>query len=262
MTTSRWLRSLFVVSALAITPVFAGCDVGDPTTGDEADLTTSTGVFQTFKGADGQYYFHLVAGNSEKVLQSEGYTTLSSAKKGVASVKTNAVNSKNYKLLQAESGDWYFNLVAKNGEIIGTSELYRTKTIANKAISTVKALVIKDLRTEAAATGGAKFSTFKGLDSKTYFHLQAANGEIVLQSEAYSSKSAALTGVESVRTNGRDAEAYEIVDSDNGQSFFHLVAANGEIIGVSEMYASHASAEAAVESLSALIASEKVADPK
>jgi len=177
-------------------------------------------------------------------------------------VKTNGVSTDNYDLLQASTGEWYFNLVAGNGEIIGTSELYSSKTKATSAISTVRKLIAKDLHTEAAATGGAHFATFKGSDAKTYFHLQAANGEIVLQSEAYSSKTAALKGVDSVRTNGGDGASYEVVETENGQAYFHLVAANGEIIGVSEIYSSKSNADAAVDSLSALVASEKIADPQ
>ncbi|KJQ53775.1 YegP family protein [Microbacterium sp. SA39] len=41
------------------------------------------------------------------------------------------------------------------------------------------------------------------------FRLKAGNGEIIASSESYSSKSAALAGIESVRRNAADAEVIE-----------------------------------------------------
>lgn len=261
MNTSRWIARAFVLGLLASAPVFTtGCSGVE--SGDEQDASASAGVFQTFKGADGQYYFHLVAKNNERVLVSEGYSSKSKATKGIESVKTNGVASKNFKVLQASSGEWYFNLVAGNGEVIGTSELFATKTAATKSSKSVKTLIAKELRTEAAKTGGAKFELVDGADGDTYFHLKAGNGEIVLQSEGYDSDEGALSGIESVRTNAREASAFEIIDTDDGHAFFHVVAGNNEIIAVSEIFSSHANAERSAESVQDLIASEKVADPK
>src|SRR4051812_8471393 len=142
MKSSRWLECIVVASVLAITPVFAGC-AADPTA-DEQDLTSSAGSFETFKGSDGKYYFHLLAGNYEKVLQSQAYTTLANAKKGIESVKTNGVNTKSYKVLTASNGEFYFNLVAANGEIVGTSETYVSKSNADRAVTTVHDLIVKN----------------------------------------------------------------------------------------------------------------------
>jgi len=261
MNTSRFLTRCFFAAIVAVAPVFAGCSDG-PTTGDEQNATSSAGRFETFKGADGKYYFHLLAGNHEKVLHSQSYTSLANAKKGVESIKTNGVVSKNYKILEAVNGEYYFNLVAANGKIIGTSETYDSKSNAQRGADTVKSLVSKQLRIEAAATGGAHFSVFEGSDGDSYFHLRAVNGEIVLQSEGYESESGAVSAIDSVRTNGADLEMYELVETDYGQAFFRLLAANGEIIGRSEIYVSLSNAERGAETVQKLIASQKVADPE
>jgi len=239
-----------------------GCTDSDPSTGDEQDVTANAGHFETFKGEDGQYYFHLIAGNYERLLSSEGYTTKQSATKGIASVKTNGVDSKNFKVLKASNGQYYFNLVAGNGQIVGTSELYSTKSNATKGVNAVKALIVKQLRTEAAETGGAEFAVYEGKDGDSYFHLRAANGEIVLASEGYVDEDGAMGGIETVRTNGRDAKQVEVLAASNGQYFFHVKAKNGEIVGTSEIYASKSNAERGRDSLVALIASEKIADPE
>lgn len=239
-----------------------GCSGDDPTTGDEQNVTASAGRFETFKGADGKYYFHLIAGNYEKILHSEAYSSKSAAQKGVASVKKNGASASAYAILKASNGEYYFNLVAANGEIIGTSELYTTKSSAQKGADAVRKLVVKQLRIEAAETGGAEFEVFDGRDGDVHFHLRAANGEIVLVSEGYANEDDALGGIESVRENGREVEQVEVQEAAGGQYFFHVVAKNGEIIGQSEIYASKSHAERGRDALIDLVASEKIADPE
>src|SRR5262249_40141895 len=117
----------FAVVALALASMGIMACGGDSESGtnDEQNLTESAaGKFETFKGADGKYYFQLLAANGEKVLQSQGYSSSSSAKKGIDSVRANGIDGVNYDVLQAQDGQYYFNLVASNGKIIGTSELY------------------------------------------------------------------------------------------------------------------------------------------
>lgn len=76
-----------------------------------------------------------------------------------------------------------------------------------------------------------------------YFNLTAENNKIVLTSEMYSSKEAALQGIGSVRENGSLEARYDRRKSIDGQDYFVLRAANGEVIGQSEMYRSTAGVE-------------------
>lgn len=64
----------------------------------------------------------------------------------------------------------------------------------------------------------------------------AADGEIVLTSERYASAADARAGASSVRENARLEAGYEPRRAGDGQAYFVLKAANGEIIGTSEMY--------------------------
>ena len=52
----------------------------------------------------------------------------------------------------------------------------------------------------------AKFVLKRGEGGSFRFNLLAANGEIIATSEAYSSKDAALAGIESVKKNAPSAE--------------------------------------------------------
>ena len=46
-----------------------------------------------------------------------------------------------------------------------------------------------------------KFQVFQGKDAQWYFHLQAANGEIICQSEGYTTKYSCEHGIKSVKEN-------------------------------------------------------------
>ncbi|WP_270411001.1 YegP family protein [Microbacterium maritypicum] len=54
-----------------------------------------------------------------------------------------------------------------------------------------------------------KFELYTDKSGEYRFRLKAGNGEVVAISEGYSSKSAALNGIDSVRRNAADAEVVE-----------------------------------------------------
>lgn len=95
--------------------------------------------FKIRESKNSQYYFNLHSGgNSEPILTGETYTTKQSCKAGIASVKTNAPIDERYDRKEAVNGQFYFNLKAGNGEIIGTSEMYTTIASRENGIASVK----------------------------------------------------------------------------------------------------------------------------
>lgn len=54
-----------------------------------------------------------------------------------------------------------------------------------------------------------KFELYTDKSGEYRFRLKAGNGEVIATSEGYSSKSAALAGIESVRRSASDAEVVE-----------------------------------------------------
>jgi uncharacterized protein YegP (UPF0339 family) len=83
----------------------------------------------------------------------------------------------------------------------------------------------------------AKFEITTRKNGEFQFNLKAANGQTILSSEGYSTKSAAMNGIESVRKNSAREGAFEVKEAKNGQSYFLLKATNGQTVGQSEMYA-------------------------
>ena len=81
------------------------------------------------------------------------------------------------------------------------------------------------------------------------FNLTAANGEILLASERYTSRASAENGIASVKKNAPDDGRYDRRMAQNNQPYFVLKASNGEVIGVSEMYSSKAAMETGIASV-------------
>lgn len=94
--------------------------------------------YQIFKGEDGQFWFHLMAGNGKLILKSEGYTAKHSCQDGIQSVKTNALQDTRYQRKVAKNGQPFFNLTAPSHEIIGTSETYSSEHAMETGIAAVK----------------------------------------------------------------------------------------------------------------------------
>jgi uncharacterized protein YegP (UPF0339 family) len=94
-----------------------------------------------------------------------------------------------------------------------------------------------------------KFEIKKSANGQFMFNLKAGNHEVILTSELYHEKQSVRNGVESVRANASDDGRYERKTAKNGSSFFVLKAANGEVIGKSEMYSSAAAMENGIESV-------------
>ena len=82
-----------------------------------------------------------------------------------------------------------------------------------------------------------KFELKKSKNDKFFFSLLAGNGQTILSSEMYEAKASAVNGIESVKKNAGDAARYEKAVAKNGSPYFNLKAANGQVIGSSEMYA-------------------------
>ncbi len=96
------------------------------------------GKFIITKRKNGEYQFNLKAGNGQTILSSEGYATKAGCKSGITSVKTNSPFDSRYDKRISSNSQYYFNLKAGNGEIIGTSEMYTTSNARDNGIESVK----------------------------------------------------------------------------------------------------------------------------
>jgi uncharacterized protein len=112
---------------------------------------------------------------------------------------------------------------------------------------------IKNLSSETISspdsTNIGKYVISKSKNDENYFNLKATNGQTILTSQMYTSGSACFNGIESVRSNCSDDLKYERKQSNNNKPYFVLKAANGQVIGNSEMYESGAGMENGIASV-------------
>lgn len=94
-----------------------------------------------------------------------------------------------------------------------------------------------------------KFVKKTAKNGQFYFNLKAGNGEIILSSEMYTTKAARDNGIDSVKKNAPLDERFEKKQASNGKYHFNLKASNGQVIGISEMYASVSGRDNGIESV-------------
>ena len=86
-------------------------------------------------------------------------------------------------------------------------------------------------------------------DGQFMFNLKAHNHEIILTSEAYTTKAACINGIESVKKNAPDDERYRRITAPDGKFRFALAAPNGQVVGGSGSYETEAWREDGIQSV-------------
>lgn len=100
----------------------------------------------------------------------------------------------------------------------------------------------------------------KDSSNRYRFSPRAGNSEKILVSEAYEAKASAEGGIASVRQNSTDDARYGRKTASDGRRYFTLTAANGQVIGTSEMYSSAAAMENGIASVKSNAPSATVID--
>lgn len=252
---SKLLATAF--TALLVSSLAAcATEAEDPTSAIEAyswsDISTRPS-FELWKDDAGQFRFHMMDEEADVLLVSQGYSTRTGALNGLLSVLDNGRNLGQYRLATAADGTSHFDLLAANRAVIATSETYASADAAHAEIATTVDAVAAYQQAWDSATG-ARFAIKLDAGGKWYWNLHAKNGEIVLRSQRYDSKAAALNGAFSVADNGATAARYQVLPAASGGGYyFNLTATNGQIIGTSEIYASKANAERGRDAVVALV---------
>jgi uncharacterized protein YegP (UPF0339 family)/cell division protein FtsB len=82
------------------------------------------------------------------------------------------------------------------------------------------------------------FVASKAKNGEDYFTLKTVDGQTLLRSEMYTTRTACYSGIESVRKNCQIDKRYERKVSSNNKHYFNLKAINGQVIGTSDMFES------------------------
>ena len=107
-----------------------------------------------------------------------------------------------------------FDLLAGNGEVIATSEVYKTAAACRKGVHSVMVCApkakIEDLTEENKPLTNPKFELYRDKAGLFRFRLRSRNGAIIAVSEAYNTKNNCEEGIQSVKNNVISAEILEI----------------------------------------------------
>ena len=80
-------------------------------------------------------------------------------------------------------------------------------------------------------------------DTEFLWHLKARDAQTMLTSQLYSGKKSAEEGIAACRINSSIEARYERLAAHDKRPYFVLRAANGEVIGASQMYPTDAARE-------------------
>lgn len=95
------------------------------------------GKFEIYKDKKGETRFRLKSGNGQIILASEGYKRKASCMNGVESVRKNSQSDDRFERKDTKSGKYMFNLRARNGQVVGTSETYESAKSRDNGIASV-----------------------------------------------------------------------------------------------------------------------------
>ena len=98
-------------------------------------------------------------------------------------------------MTKTNNGHLVVNLKSGNGEVILTSEFYKSKAEANAGVADVR----------SNAKSDAQFERRTSKANEPFFSLKGADGSYIGKSEMYSSDSGMENGIKSVRNNAPDA---------------------------------------------------------
>ena len=94
--------------------------------------------YQIIKDRDEKFYFRLRAGNGEIILKSKPFAARKEAEKGVELARAQASSSERFERKTGENGRFFFNLLAEDNEVIGTSIVYSTEQSRDMGMGIVK----------------------------------------------------------------------------------------------------------------------------
>ena len=100
-----------------------------------------------------------------------------------------------FELKKSKNDKFVFNLLADNGKVILTSELYDSKASALNGIESVN---------KNAPDAGPE-GRLSAKDGSPYYTLKAGNGQVIGQSQMFSGEKARDDGIESVKSNAPGA---------------------------------------------------------
>ncbi len=115
---------------------------------------------------------------------------------------------------ETKNGGYKFDLKATNGQVIASSQVYKSKVTCKNGIASVTRFApianIEDQTVEGfEKEKNPKFEIYADKAGESRFRLKASNGQIIATSEGYTTMKACKNGIASVQKNVVDAPTVE-----------------------------------------------------
>lgn len=112
------------------------------------------------------------------------------------------------------NGGFKFELKAGNGEIIASSQIYKSEASCKAGIESVKVNALAPVEDQTVENFEVlkhpKYEVYTDKAGEFRFRLKAKNGEIIATSEGYKAKASALNGIASIGKNALEAKVEKI----------------------------------------------------
>lgn len=117
-------------------------------------------------------------------------------------------------VIKAAKTGFKFDLKAGNGEVIASSQVYKSKETCKAGIASIvknaPVAAVEDQTVSGyAAEKCPKFEIYKDNAGECRFRLKATNGQIIATSEGYKTMESCKNGIASVKKNAVEAKVEE-----------------------------------------------------
>lgn len=125
-----------------------------------------------------------------------------------------------FEIRVTKNGGYRFALKAANGQIISTSQVYKTIVTCKKGIASVKVNALAHVEdqtveeAEIVTLKNPKYEVYKDKAGEYRFRLRAKNGQIILSGEGYGTKANCQNGIASIGKNAPEAEVV-LIEGEN-----------------------------------------------
>lgn len=239
--------------------------------------TKAKGKYEVYPEA-GMFKYRLKANNGEILLVSNDYKTREGAKKGIETLKKN-LKEGTHRIVTDKNGYSQFRIFAsKDSRLVASGEIYRTLLSAQNALASTQRfgssrkivdldeIPESEIREEAVTLpeverkqNGKVELYIDESDKKWRTRLVANNGEILFTSAAYSSKSAALNGLNSIKAKASSNSFHIYRDKQNRYQYM-LLSDNGLVLLLGETYNSRERAISSATSVRSFLANSVIVD--
>lgn len=226
--------------------------------------TRYQGKYEVFPEA-GLFKYRLKASNGEILIVSQGYTTKAGALSGIETLKKNVATGKQEVFTDKSNFHQFRIMTATGSRLVAAGEFYESEKKALSAYESVKKFVTtekiveleqlpkEDVREEVVVlkpveeNPNGKVEVFCE-NKQWYFLLKASNGEVLMESQGYSAKTGALSGLDNVK-KALEAQNFRVSRDKQNRYMFTLYASNNQALITGHTYPSKENCLAAVDSV-------------